>query len=132
MVPGWFCVDEDILHWRLPVLCRCSLSGFGSGAPGRKAADGAEQEIAQHYMPKRILTNPQMSAADFADAVVDTARAQELLQRLSPQDLELVAMKDSGRTYKQMASNLRSTPKGIESRLRRIRRDAEEWRKGVG
>ena len=56
----------------------------------------------------------------------------KILQRLSPKDRELVEMKDSGLTYKQMASNLETTPKGIESRLKRIRRDAEEWRKGVG
>lgn len=91
-----------------------------------------EQEVVQHYLPKQISTDPQISAADFADAVVDNSHAQELLQRLSPKDRELVEMKDSGLTYRQMASNLETTPKGIESRLKRIRRDAEEWRKGVG
>lgn len=91
-----------------------------------------EQEVAQHYLSEQIPVDPQMSAADFADAVVDNARAQELWQRLSPQDRKLVEMRDSGLTYKQMASNLGSTRKGIESRLRRLRRDAEEWRKGVG
>ena len=91
-----------------------------------------EQEVAQHYLSEQIPVDPQMSAADFADVVVDNARAQELWQKLSPQDRKLVEMKDSGLTYRQMASNLGSTPKGIESRLKRLRRDTEEWRKGVG
>lgn len=91
-----------------------------------------EQEVAQHYLSDQPLADPHMSAADFADAVVDSARAQELWEGLSSQDLKLIEMKDSGLTYKEMASNLGSTPKGIESRLRRIRRHAQEWKKDVG
>lgn len=91
-----------------------------------------EQNVAKHYLNSDEPVDLSLGSADLADEVVLKLHAEQLAQQLPPNDQLIIGMKSEGYTYKDIARRIGSTPKGVESRMKRIRRESQERKDKAG
>lgn len=90
------------------------------------------QQVVRHYPDFDQPLDLAASAVDIADVVAGHMIAQEIRDQLNPADLELLELKEEGLSRPEIASRIGTTPKGMDSRWNRIRRQIQQWREDAG
>lgn len=91
-----------------------------------------EQDASGAYLGDGTEIDLADSSGDIAEKVVARMIAQDLYDDLSSTDRKLLDMKARGAPRKEIARAIGSTPKGVDSRVARIRRKWQEERKEAG